>query len=197
MSELGTELSQQLREALRLQGGPPDLRLSTEVIPVINAFTLDDTPWHGRHSFAFTGGVVGAVGNHAYLEFGLRSDAPATARLVVRRIVCIPNGGATFFQLSHSHAGVTNAPGPGGGAVAAYEADQGGSSTSQIAPINAIIGTTAGGDFQRMAMVHAANLANMEFLGPLTFGRNTIVQVRAGTSNLEAYFSVQGDIYGL
>lgn len=194
MSELGTELSQQLRDALRLQGGPPNLRLSTEIIPVINAFTLDDTPWHGRHSFAFTMGTAGAVGASSYLEFGLRIDAPASAKLVLRRIVVTPNSAGSFFILSFSH-GVANSGSANPASV--WESDQSNAATAVAAPMTAAVGTTAGGDFNGVARVWAPNLANTEVLGPLTLGKGQIAQLRSVTQNLECYFSVQGDIYGL
>lgn len=192
MQVIGTDLGAQLREAYRLAGSPPQLSVAPDLLPVCNAITLDDSPWHSKRGFSGWRGTLAGAGNNAYFSLGLDDDAPETARLVLRSVTVAANASGDFT------IGLAAFDASGGGwDVPDWE--QRSASGTIRAPIRADLGGTAlGGAAEVMAGCRVqAGFVTQELLGPWILGPGVFLKGRFSGVNVETYFSIYGDLYGL
>lgn len=85
------DIVRQLRQLFQLRGNLP-LELGADILPVVNAFNLDEPPYHSKRGFLRSVRRVAAAG----FSSGARFTSPtAAATTAVIRYVDVMNGGAS------------------------------------------------------------------------------------------------------
>ncbi len=190
---IGTlDLARQLAKFLQVRGEQPELALSQDIIPIVNAITLDDSPWHGKRGFTYGGTIAAVAGQYARIRVWLPGTAGPAARMVLRYANAYGQAVGRFrlaFLQDMALVGALADLEPLewdmtlGGREAIVIAEQG---ASAVAPTNQVLNEVVPAAYSPVPMI-----------GPYIFGAGQGFELVATDPNVGMYYNFQGDIYSL